>query len=112
MENAFDATQFNNAVSIISLAFANSATKGLFVFESILIYKNDKTALDNLIMTLKSKLKSEQDVNHSILERLIKNLEFVRNNILNIEAYNIVKNVKEELMNEISDKLLCFENIL
>ena len=100
-KNTFDIIEFNKILGEIKLAMINSPTKGLSVFYSMWVYKNDRTVLESLIEGLKLRLGNAEK--KELVKKFIKNFESVREHALKHEARVIIEAIQESLIHEISN---------
>lgn len=106
-KDSFDFVEFNKALSEVKIAMINSPTKGLSLFHSMWLYKDDNTVLDSLIENLK--LRMNEVKKKDILKNFIKNLEFIRIHATNQKARIILEAIQESLVREISNDYNLFQ---
>jgi hypothetical protein len=101
-ESNFNLVQFEQSIEETCFAFINSPTRGISLLTTMLLYEEDPTILESLIASLESKAKEGfAEENKTVRDNLINNLKFIKNNLTNKEAHNLIKEVRANLLEAI-----------
>ncbi len=109
MKDTFDIIGFIDAIGKVRLAFLNSPTKGVAVFEIMVLHGTSKNGMLEDLLTYISNYshsnKNPQNVNS--LKDLETGIRFIANYLKDERALKILKQARDAVIDEISTGLLA-----
>ncbi|MDZ5762184.1 hypothetical protein Cyrtocomes_00555 [Candidatus Cyrtobacter comes] len=108
MKDNFDIIGFINAIGKIRLAFLNSPTKGIAIFEIIILHRTKQGGLlEDLIMYLSNFGNNEKNPqNATIIKSLEASVKFIVLQLKDERALKILKQARDSVIDEISTNLI------
>lgn len=106
--NNTDIKKFHHAIAETEVAFFESTTKGLSIWESILLPEDDKGIVKGLIYRLKERIeKGENAQQNEILEKTVNNLTLIRECVLKDQrCQEAVKKVRDKILSQLASESL------
>lgn len=89
---------FDQAIESLSIAFINSPTQGLIIWEGLLLSKNNDKIMDDLCEKINN-FKTTNENKQKLFRNIVKNIQLIKEYVLfDNKYYEIVQNVKNKAL--------------